>query len=184
MSMQDEPNALDTLIDDAARALTTGSPSAALRENVRARLVPRRGWRQVPVWQPALGAAVLGVVAMVLMSPDAPAPTSTPASSGQAPIPGPASSGPATPPAAEQAIVLAEVRPALPGRSGGGARRVPRREQPSADNQVAAPADPLPPIEPLEVEPVSPIELAVIERIPEPMPLRIQSLQIERLFFE
>lgn len=182
--MQDEGDSLDALIDDTARELSAGSPSAALRDNVRARLAPRRAWWQIPIWQPALGAAALAVVAIVLMSPDEPAPVSSVTSPSQAPMGGAASADPTARPAvAKPPIVVAEGRPVSTERPGRVTRSVARRLQPPESNQVAVPADPLPPIDPLAVEPV-PIEFAVIERIPEPMPLRIERLQIERLSLE
>jgi hypothetical protein len=182
--MQDERDSLDTLIDDTASQLTAGAPSSALRENVRARLAPRRAWWQVPIWQPALGAAAAAVVAIVLMSPDETVPVSPVRSSGQAPEWGPASTGQTARPVVDQpAVVVADGRPVSTARSGEAGGRASRRVLPES-NQVAVPANPLPPIEPLDVEPVPPIAFAVIERLPEPVPLRIERLQIERLSLE
>jgi hypothetical protein len=51
-------------------------------------------------------------------------------------------------------------------------------------NRVGMPSDPLPAIEPIAIEPLASIERVVLERIPEPMPLRIDSLRVEPLVFQ
>ena len=171
---------LDGLIDSTARELTLGSPSAALRESVRARLSARRAWWQVPIWQPALGAAALAVLAVALMVPDRQVPAVPAAPETRASAPG----------VDEPPPMVARGLPASADGSGEAGRSASPRPQPSgsepqaaASNQVTVPEDPLPPIEPLEIEPV-PIERAVIEEIAAPMPLSIDRLQIERLSLE
>jgi hypothetical protein len=169
----DRDDALDGLIDETARELTLGSPSPALRENVRARRSGRSGYRRIPIWQPALGTAALAVLAIALMLPDRES---------------------ALPAVQENQAIRPEMEP--PSTVAGvlqpsGMAEQPRTLRPSvvrepptrASNQVAVPPNPLPPIEPLEIEPV-PIERAVIEEIAAPMPLSIDRLHIERLSLE
>ena len=52
------------------------------------------------------------------------------------------------------------------------------------ENTLAALADALPPIDPIAIEPVPPSSMALIELMPSPMPVRIEQLEIERLYFE
>ena len=58
------PDAIDALIDDAARGLVAGEPSSALRSSVRDRIGrPHPAWLRAPAW----GAAAAVVIASLIV---------------------------------------------------------------------------------------------------------------------
>jgi hypothetical protein len=66
--MRDDPHpaGLDALIDETARALTAAAPPASLRGTVRRRMGSLKVEPRVPVWQPVLGALLVGLIAVTL----------------------------------------------------------------------------------------------------------------------
>jgi hypothetical protein len=172
---EDPEDAIDRLIDETARDLTSVSPSSALRSRVKARTAAgrRTGWTPRAIWQPVLATAVVAVVSFVLLRPSEP----------DAPVP--ASSPPAARADAVESPPVAAVESALRSVEQRRAPRVVVRGAPTAaqNDRVGMPADPLPAIEPIAIEPMTPIGFAMIEGIPEPMPLRIDQLRVEPLVF-
>jgi hypothetical protein len=152
---------IDRLIDDTARELTTGSPSPALREGVRARLAPGRPWWRVPLWQPALGAAVLTVAILLTLRPETKAPVVAPTVQ------------PTVAAAAAPAVVAGPVAPP-PVRV---IRRVERAQFAFAADD--SPVEQLV-VEPINAEPIA-TAVAVVEDVSAPMPLSIAGLEIRPL---
>ena len=157
----------DALIDDTARAMTAGTPPASLRSAIRERI--DRSTHSRFVWQMGLAAASVALAALFAGRAllDTPAP---PARLGSAFVA-------ATVPPAPRIAVLA---PRLPDTA----------PAPMAiDRPVAGEPRPLPPalpivVQPIVLEPLSaapPVEIEVMEV---PMPLRAESVEIERLVFE
>lgn len=171
----DRDDALDTLIDDTARDLTARAPSPSLRENVRARLSPRRAWWQLPLWQPALGVAALAVVVILVMSRSDPAPVAPQSAPEQAAAP-PTAEEPALAPRASARTPASPVEQpgvrALPKRA---VARVPLAAFVTREDETM--------LEPLVVAPM-PAPIAVVEELPDPTPLRIAGLEIRPLSAE
>jgi hypothetical protein len=150
-----EPDYLDALIDDTARAMMAGTPPALLRAAVRQRI--ERPARTLWTWQTALAAASIMLVAFVAArawltvtgEPELARPVvATVEPVAEAPLPRPP-----------------EPTPAI-------TRRVARE---------ALLVDPTPiEIEPLVLQPVDPMVLAV-ETIAAPMPLNIRPIVVEPL---
>jgi hypothetical protein len=167
----DQRDVVDALIDEAARSLTQGEPSALLRRRVRASISappPRR----VLVWAPATAAVVVVVVVSAwLLVRDTPV---TPPREGAPPVIS-SNAPPETRAPRDEPSPLARVEQA---------NRPQRLRAPlviiSAE-RVTPIADPLPAIEPIEIEPVESSAMAAIERLPAPMPLEFEQLEIEQL---
>jgi hypothetical protein len=168
----DQHDAVDALIDESARSLTKGEPSVALRARVRSVIdaAPRRRpW----AWQPALaGAVVVVAVSAWLLMRNAPV---TPSSEGAPPVIT-STAPPETRAQRDEPSPLA----------GAGQAKQPERQRAPlviiSAERVTPLADPLPAIEPIEIEPVESSAMAAIERMPAPMPLEIEQLMIEQLF--
>jgi hypothetical protein len=169
---------IDDLIDETARGLTGGSPPPTLRPSVRARIesseeggVDHRGRL---FWRPALAVGALAVVAFLATRPREPHVTPTTTSSSEV---GSSETG--------RSAVVAPVEPARPlakpvAHMSARAPRSSRVERLTTADAVTPLEDALPPIDRIAIEPVS-LELAVIERIDVPMPLRIDRLLMPRL---
>jgi hypothetical protein len=161
---------VDALIDEAARSLTQGAPSALLRTRVRA-AIATPPLRHVLVWVPATVAVVVAVAAWFVMRE---APT-TPRRDGAPPVMSRSEPLKAPEPRAEP-LALARLE-----RS-----NTPEPQRPAvvmlSAERVTPIADPLPAIEPIEIEPVESGPMAAIERMPAPMPVEIERLEIEQLF--
>ena len=168
---------LDALIDAAARELTAGEPSPALREQVRERIARPGAWWQLPAWQPAVAAAAATVVAALVFWPGneviAPSPVSAPA-----PLVADLPRAPRGAPPPEPVVS----RPA-------------RREPPLARAMALPPAatpDVVPmgigdDMEPLLLTPldIAPLAMTAVATDPNvPMPLRIEGLSINPLTLE
>jgi hypothetical protein len=162
-------DAVDALIDAAARSLTHQDPPVSLRTHVRASIAtppPRR----VRVWVPATVAIVIAVAAWSVMRKPAVAPRdSAPPVMSRSAVPG-------TPEPRAQSSPLARVD----------RRSAPESVRPwlvvlSAE-RVTPIDDPLPAIAPIEIEQVPTSAMAAIERIPAPVPLSVDAITIERLF--
>jgi hypothetical protein len=175
----DQRDAVDALIDEAARSLTQAEPPMALRARVRSSIASGRRGRPW-AWQPALVGAAAAVVATVVVwqmrdMNETPAPPSIPQGVERAP------DGPRKEPSA---TALREAE--LPRSVETVARREPAalvQASPVAFRGPVNPAaEPLPAIEPIEIEPVESSAMAAIERMPAPMPVAIERLEIERLF--
>ena len=158
---------LDALIDDTDCAMTAGTPPASLRAAVRRRIDRPASGRLT--WQMAMAAAAIAFAAFnagraLLGTPEAPARPESERVVATAP-PAPRMDVPATRPS--------DTAPAPP----------------VIDREVARESGPLPPVQPIVVQPIAlepladvrPVELEVMEV---PMPLRAESVEIERLVFE
>jgi hypothetical protein len=190
---RDDPrDAVDALIDESARLVTSSEPPAALRARVRASIDSpprRRPW----AWQPALaGAAVVLIASIVVWQRPFTSEPVTPPS-----IPQRLERAPDVPPAPRLVEPPQTARNATAGQSAGGVARPPSRDAqrrtsrgPAASAQapgvafsgpLTPAAEPLPVIEPIVIEPVEPSAAAAIERMPAPMPVEIERLEIELL---
>jgi hypothetical protein len=174
---EDPEDVIDRLIDETARDLTTGTPSSALRSRVNARIVSgaRIGWTPRTIWQPALATAAVAVVALVLLRPSPEPETTAPVSSSPT---GRVETVESPQVAAIEFAPPQVEQPQAPRMAAQSGRMV------AQNNRVGTPADPLQTIEPIAIEPMAGIEFAVVERIPEPMPLRIDQLRVEPLVFQ
>ena len=175
--MHDDParDPLDDLIDQTARSMTAGAPSAGLRDAVRSRVTGRNRraarWFSVPAWQGALAAAVMVVVAALLgptmwrdgVSRDArePVPSAQPTT----PPPTPAAPAVSGEPAAS--VASAEGRPAA--------------EPVSASARARAPQPIV--IEPLNLDPLEAPRMSV-EAIQDSMPIVVDPLRVVPLSME
>jgi len=158
---------LDALIDDTARAMTSAAPPASRRAAIRQRIDRPTHGRFT--WQMGLAAASLALVALI---------------TGRALFDTP--EAPARP---ESELVVATAPP--PPRIAVPATRPPDTAPAPTeiDRQVARESGPLLPAQPIVVQPIAlepladvrPVELELMEV---PMPLRAESVEIERLVFE
>ena len=172
--------ALDVLIDDTARALTAGMPSARLRADVRARIAGSAPSRTAAAWRLACATAAVVVLTTAVLWWRADAPWHVP-SEGQrtrADIVLPQ-------PAAEDSSRSLDRVPALAGRS---ARAIARRPGPPL--QDAPPGTPaahaaIPPLNMGDVR-LAPIELDSIESEPVagPVELTIEEIDIDPITTE
>lgn len=162
-----EPDHLDALIDDTARAMTAGMPAASLRVAVRQRIDART--RKRPVWQVGAAAATMAAAALLII------------------VVGRTVSGP---PAREQVATLAG---GLPAGESVVALATPLADAltPSSASDVrrAARVTPLSPAQPVVVqaialEPLADVRPVELELMEVPMPLRAEWVEIERLVFE
>src|SRR5687768_12876287 len=162
-----EPDHLDALIDDTARAMTGAAPPASLRAAIRQRIERPTSGRLT--WQMGMAAAAIAFAAFIagralLDTPEVPARPGGELVVATAP-PAPRIDVPATRPP--------DTAPAPP----------------VIDREVARESGPLPPAQPIVVQPIAlepladvrPVELELMEV---PMPLRAESVEIERLVFE
>jgi len=157
MRNERQDDALDALIDEAARALVAGEPASSLRTGVRERIGSRRlPWSSVPLWATAAATVVAAVLVGrgwldVRARPDATGPTTTvarePVRPPAAGTPEPAAFEPYRPAAPSAAPPLAEDDPVIP----------PIAIAPLRTAQIPVDVDPevLPiEIEPLQIEPL------------------------------
>jgi hypothetical protein len=174
----DRRDAIDVLIDETARSLTGAAPGVSLRARVRSAIdtAPRhRPW----AWQPTLaGAAVVVIAALAIW---------------QWPFGSGGGVRPTTTQRAERAPEPPLVEPPPPDTSGGDSSNSVETVARTAAVLGSTPAvlvrdaatvaaELLPAIEPIAIEPVEPSAMAVIERMPAPMPVEIERLAIEQLF--
>ena len=176
---------VDRLIDEAARELTAGSPSPALRTRVRARIESRElsrsgGRRARLVWKPALAAGALALLAFLVTrsrDPDVTTP-------GTAPPPEVARRSEAVGSPVVEAVEPARPAPPEGARASARAARARRAVEGDASGSTGDPVAPLegalPPIDLIAIEPVA-LARAAVERIPEPMPVRIDRMLVEQL---
>jgi hypothetical protein len=170
--------------------MTSGSPSPALRQRVRARIEPPaqraiRRRRARLVWTPALAVGATAVLVFLVTRQREPLSVTTQETSSPPEV--------VSRSEAAGSPVVAVVEPGSAGteptRSVTTVRRSRRAGEidssSAAENDFVTPLEgELPPIERIAIERVTiepvPLDLAVIERIPEPMPLRIERLQMQR----
>ena len=160
-----EPDHLDALIDDAARAMTAGSPPASLRDAVRRRIDrPARTWWRVPMWQAGMAAASIVLVGVIvgrtLSGPFGEPDTARPFEAREATVAPLAMPAADTPPPQTQVVgrFAREARPLVPA-------------QPIV-------------VQPIALEPLADVHPVELELMEVPMPLRAEWVEIERLVFE
>lgn len=163
---------IDRLIDETATQLTSGVPSPALRERVRARLTPMPWWR-IRMWRSALGASVVAVVVIIAMKTG-----SWPPADATLPAPvAPPARGAA--PAARPTDVVVDQSVAEPGqRAAPRARRASIAAIRPVDEMVVEAV-----VEPLTTEPIAAV-VASVGDIEQPMPLSIGELELRPLSLE
>jgi hypothetical protein len=184
MSMRNEPDPIDALIDGAARQMVAGEPSSSLRSAVRNRVGARRQiWSLAPAWGVALGVVLAAlIVGRALLGPPAERdnvrPTIDLSSAPDAPDPPSHRFGVARPTIAVDEGGTRSVRL----QADQNPLRLTRR---LADEVAAPPQEEESLIPPIAVEPLEPVQIAVgnpigVERSGV-MPIEVAPLQIEPL---
>ena len=173
MSMRNEPDPLDALIDHAARQIVAGEPSSSLRSAVRDRIEHRRSaWSLSPA---IAGAAVALVIAAVLVGRALLGPPDV----GRT-LSGPAGERNNVRPTIERVAIPAPPAPLV--ESDTRSVRLTRR---LADDIAAPPQEEESLIPPIALEPLEPAQIAVGNPITAGssgvMPIEVAPLQLEPL---
>jgi hypothetical protein len=168
MSMRNErPDAIDALIDDAARRIVAGEPSSSLRSSVRDRIGRRRSawW----TFAPALAAAAIVIIAIAGR-----AIVGVPAGSGHARLVTPGVANPSLEvPSPAGGVSQTQLVRSEPRQLGRGRAAV---TPPPDEDPIVPPIT----IEPLQTPPLSEVQIAA-DVSSGVMPIDVEPLQIEPL---
>ena len=185
--MRDDPHSagLDALIDETARALTAAAPPASLRGTVRRRMGSLKVEPRVPVWQPVLGALLVGLIAVTLWpartSDLAPAEGTSRTDIVSPREPSPLDDG--ARPVSGSATAMRPQRLDPPGGVSGSRSAAPHLQDAPPGEPAPESAIPLLTVAAVGVDALR-IEAVDVERIAEPVPLHVEWLEIAPVALE